>query len=146
MNSQQHKALTQAEKLVRSAGQNILDALAEIKTIKEDQPMQTAIDPAQPGGDHSAKIYHHPNGRVDIVRQHRHGMTVMGNVDPTTMPRWKAKETSQGTTYYTDDAPTDRVPKRRKTFSTPHQRDERRHEQNKARKAYRRDRSWRHEI
>jgi hypothetical protein len=94
----ERKAIGRVEQLVKTAAQNILDALGEIKEIKsnlEDQPMSTD------------KVTHYPepNGRVTTVRQHAHGVTVMGNYDPKTTPRWKATETPQGTTYSAADLP-----------------------------------------
>lgn len=93
MNEQQAKTINQIQALVRSAGQNVLDALAEIKSIKEDHPVKT-------------KVYQHDNGRQDIVMSHAHGMTVLGNVDPKTLPRWRKQTNRDGSeSYISADAP-----------------------------------------
>lgn len=89
MTEQQSKDIDRIQALVRSAGQNVLDALEEIKAIKEGQPMKT-------------KHYPEPNGRVTTVIEHEHGMIVHGNYDPKTRPQWKSRETAKGTEYYTD--------------------------------------------
>lgn len=114
MTDPKHSSIKAAEKHVRNAAQNILDALATIKEItKEDQPVKTIETPA-------------PQYRID-----KHGIKEL--IEPRS-----AKPTDK---TISPEIPVRRSRHNKKHGNTPHERDQYRFEKRKKREAYRRERN-----